>query len=70
VGLGTVKLFLCLTEYHAMKTCSGSGGKAPLILRPRHYMEVSGQLCPLGKRPRYTWIVGWVGPRVGLGGGN
>jgi hypothetical protein len=22
----------------------GSGGVAPLILRPRHYMEVSGQL--------------------------
>jgi hypothetical protein len=27
-----------------MKVYSGSGGIAPLILSPRHYVEVNGQL--------------------------
>jgi len=27
-----VKLFLCLTKYHAMKTCWGCGVTAPRIL--------------------------------------
>jgi hypothetical protein len=39
-----------------MKACWGNGGTAPLILWPRHYMEVSGQLhapatLPPGKEP-------------------
>jgi hypothetical protein len=39
-----------------MKTYWGSGGIAPLILWPRHYMEVSGQLqapaaLPTGEEP-------------------
>jgi hypothetical protein len=38
-------------------------------------MGVSGQrhapaaLYPRGKDPRYHWIGGWVGPRVGLDAG-
>jgi hypothetical protein len=39
-----VKLSLCLTKYHAMKTYWGSGDIAPRILWPRHEMEVSAQL--------------------------
>jgi hypothetical protein len=51
-----VKLSLCLTKHHAMKAYWGSGGMAPLILWPRHEMEVSGQLhalaaLPPGKEP-------------------
>jgi hypothetical protein len=39
-----------------MKAYWGSGGIAPLILWPRHYMEVSGQFyapatLPQGKEP-------------------
>jgi hypothetical protein len=39
-----------------MKAYWGNGGIAPLILSPRHYMEVSGQLhapaaLPPGKEP-------------------
>jgi hypothetical protein len=42
--------------YHAMKAFWGSAGMAPLIPRPRHYMEVSGQIhasatIPPGKQP-------------------
>jgi hypothetical protein len=41
-----------------MESYWGSGGIAPLILWPRHYMEVSGQLhapaaYPHGKSPWY-----------------
>jgi hypothetical protein len=31
-----VKFSLCLTKHHAMKTYWGSGGIAPLILKPQH----------------------------------
>jgi hypothetical protein len=49
-----IKLYLC--EHHAMKTHLESGGIAPRILWPRHYMEVSGQLhapatLPQGESP-------------------
>jgi hypothetical protein len=44
-----VKLSLCVTKHHAIKAYWGSGGIAPLILRPRHLMEVSGQLCAPGR---------------------
>jgi hypothetical protein len=45
-----------LTKHHAMKVYWGSGCIAPLILCPRHQMEVSGQLhapaaLPPGKKP-------------------
>jgi hypothetical protein len=49
----------------------GSGGIAPRILWPQHYMEVSGQLhapsaLPPRERPTRThWIGGWVSPRAG-----
>jgi hypothetical protein len=53
-----IKLFLwfSLTEHHAMKSYWGSGGIAPLILWPRHYMEMSGHFhepaaLPPGKEP-------------------
>jgi hypothetical protein len=52
-----------------MKVYDGSGGIAPLILWPRHYMEVSGQyhvpaaLLPGKESPFIHWIGGWVGPR-------
>jgi hypothetical protein len=45
-----------LTELHAIKAYWESGGIAPLILWPRHEMELSGQLhspadLPPGKEP-------------------
>jgi hypothetical protein len=51
-----VKLSLCLTKHHAMKAYWGSGGIAPLIIWPRHYMEVNDELhapaaLPPGKQP-------------------
>jgi hypothetical protein len=63
-----VKLSLCLTKHHAMKTYSGSEGIAPRILdlstgwrwvvsfKPR-------SLCPQGKS---HWIGSWMGPRAVL----
>jgi hypothetical protein len=39
-----VPVLLFFTEHHAMKTYWGSGGIAPRILWPRHYMEVGDQL--------------------------
>jgi hypothetical protein len=45
-----------LTKHHAKTAYWESGGIAPLILRPWHLIEVSGQLhapaaLPLGKAP-------------------
>jgi hypothetical protein len=58
-----------------MKSYWGSGVIAPLILWPRHYMEVSGQLhapaaLPQGKSPWYPLDKRLGGPqsRSGLGG--
>jgi hypothetical protein len=58
-----------------MKAYWGSGGIAPLILWPRHYTEVSGQLhapaaLPQGKSPWYPLDKRLGGPqsRSGRGG--
>jgi hypothetical protein len=57
---------MLLTEHHAMKAYWESGGTAPLILWPRHWMEVSGQL----QSPWYQMDRGLGGPqsRSGRGG--
>jgi hypothetical protein len=60
-----------LTEHHAMKANWGSRGIAPLILWPRHYIEVSWSftarpLYPQWRSPGTHWIGGWVGPRAFL----
>jgi hypothetical protein len=61
---GKVVLTLFLAEYHAMKVCWRSGSIVPLVLCPRHWMEVSGQLQapvalpPRGRAPRFLRIVG------------
>jgi hypothetical protein len=50
----------------------GSGGIAPRIFRPRHWMEVSGQLHapaalpPTERAPGTHWIESWVGARAVL----
>jgi hypothetical protein len=55
-----------------MKAYWGSGGIAPLILWPRHQIDVSGQLhapghfTPRERAPGTHWIGGWVGPRAVL----
>jgi hypothetical protein len=54
-----------------MKAYWGSGSIAPLILWPRQYMEVSGQLhapasLPQERAPGTHWIGGWVDPRAVL----
>jgi hypothetical protein len=36
VTLAKVKLSLSLIENHVMKTCGGSGGIAPYIIKSRH----------------------------------
>jgi hypothetical protein len=68
-------LSLCLTKNHAMKAKWGSGCIAPLILWPRHLMEVSGQFhslaaLPPGKEPCYALDRRLSGPqsRSGRGG--
>jgi hypothetical protein len=66
-----VKLSLSLNKHHAMKEYWRSGGITPLILWPRHYMEMSGQLhapaaLPQERTPGTNWIGGWVGPRAAL----
>jgi hypothetical protein len=56
-GEGEVPVLL-LTEHHAMKAYWGSGGIAPFILWPRHYMEVSGQLhAPVALPPGKELLV-------------
>jgi hypothetical protein len=67
-----VKLSSALNEHHAIKTYWRSGGIAPRIVWPRHYMEVSGQLDapatlpPQERAPRTLWIGGLVGTRAGV----
>jgi hypothetical protein len=62
-----VKLSLCLTKQHAMKTCWGSGGITPHILWPRHYMAVWSDSRP-GRFTSKQRTPGtrWMGPRAGL----
>jgi hypothetical protein len=62
-----VKLSLCLTEHHAMKTYGESGGIAPRILdlgtRKRRVVSFTPRpLYPRKKAPGTHWIGGWVGP--------
>jgi len=66
-----VKLSLCLTKHHAMKTDWGSGGIAPRILdlgaRRRWVVSFTPRsLYSQGEKHRYPLLVGWVGPTAGL----
>jgi hypothetical protein len=66
-----VKLSLCLTKHHAMKTYWGSGGIAPRITdlgtRWRWVVNFTPRpLYPQGKAPGTHWIGGWVGLRAVL----
>jgi hypothetical protein len=61
----------CLINHHATNTYWGSRDKAPRILKlgTKWRWMVSFTLRPLGRRrkdPGNRWIIGWVGPRVGL----
>jgi hypothetical protein len=61
-----VKLALCLTKHHAMKTYWGSGGIAPRIL-DLGTRGMCGQLqaptaLPQGKSPRYPFYRRLGGP--------
>jgi hypothetical protein len=70
-----VKLSLCFDWAPRHEGVLGGGGIAPLILWPRHEMEVSGQLhalaaLPPGKEPLLPigWEAGWAQSRSGRGG--
>jgi hypothetical protein len=67
---GKVKLSLCLTKQHAMKTYWGSGGIAARILelgtRWRWSASLPGRFTPRERSPGTYWIGGWVGPRAVL----
>jgi hypothetical protein len=49
----TIKLSLCLTKHHTMKTYRGNGGEWTAS-------------CPGRFTPGTHWIGGWVDPRAGL----
>jgi hypothetical protein len=71
LGEVKVKLSLCLTKHHAMKTDWGSGGIAPRILdlgaRRRWVVSFTPRsLYSQGEKHRYPLLVGWVGPTAGL----
>jgi hypothetical protein len=53
-----------------MEAYWGSGGIAPLILWPRHYMEVSRQLYTQGKSPWYPLDRRLGGPQSCSGRGG
>jgi hypothetical protein len=66
-----VKLSLCLTKHHAMKTYYRSGGIAPRILdlgsRWRWVVSFTpGRFTPRERAPGTHWIGAWVGPRTVL----
>jgi hypothetical protein len=66
-----VKLPLCLTKHHAMKTYWRSGGIAPRILdlgtRWRWVVSFTPRpLYPRERAPGAHWIGGWVGPKAVL----
>jgi hypothetical protein len=69
-GKGKVKLSLCLTKHHAMKTYRENGGIATHIfdLGTRCEWAASrlGRFAPKETAPSTHWIGGWVGPRVVL----
>jgi hypothetical protein len=64
---GKVVPVFFLSEHHAMKAYWGSGGIAALIVSPRHYVEMSGQLHATtalhpGEEPQVPigWEAGWA----------
>jgi len=63
-----VKLLLCLTKHHAMKTYWGSGDIAPRILdlglhgRERSASRL-GRFAPRGRAPGTHWIGGYESER-------
>jgi hypothetical protein len=66
-----VKLSLCLTKHHAMKTYWGSGGIAPRILTSALDGGEWSASCPACFTPRERapathWIGSWVDPRAVL----
>jgi hypothetical protein len=71
LGKKLVKLSLCLTKHHPMKTYSGSGGIAPRILTSaldggEWSASRPGRFTPRGITARTHWVWGWVGPRAGM----
>jgi hypothetical protein len=66
-----VKLSLCLTKHHAMKTFWGNG-----VIAPRNLTSAldggewsasrPGRFTPRERAPGTHWIGGWLGPRAGL----
>jgi len=59
--------FIFLTEHHTVKAYWGSGSITALIVRPRQWVEMSGQLhtpaaLPQGKEPLVPigWEAGWA----------
>jgi hypothetical protein len=65
-----VKMSLCLTKHHAMRTYWGSGSIAPRILnlgtRWRWVVSLTHRpLYPEERTPGTHWVGGWVGPRTG-----
>jgi hypothetical protein len=61
-----VKLFLCFTKHHAMKTYWGSEGTAPRILDidgGEWSASRPGRFNPRERAPGTHWIEGWVGFR-------
>jgi hypothetical protein len=66
-----VKLSLCLTKHHTMKTYTGNGVIAPRILDlGTRWMRVVGStprpLYPRERDPGTHWIGDWVGSRAVL----
>jgi hypothetical protein len=65
-----VKLSLCLTKHHVMKTYWGIGGLAPRILDLGTRWRFVVSFTPLPLYPHEVtgthWKGGWVGPRAVL----
>jgi hypothetical protein len=65
-----VRLSLCLTKHHVMKTYWGNGGIAPRILDLGTKWEYSASrprcFTPKERALGTYWIGGWVGPRAVL----
>jgi hypothetical protein len=61
-----VKLSLCLTKHHAMKTYWGSGGIGPLGLNLGLHRGKWLHSHPGRFTAGTHWMGGWVGPRAGL----
>jgi hypothetical protein len=65
-----VKLSLCLTKHHTMKTYCGVEAELPAFLTSALVGGWSasrpGRFTPGERAPGTHWIGGWVGPRAGL----